>query len=239
MRTRRRWTFIVIPPDPGKRTRHLTIGAHLLQNASMLTLAVVAAAGIWAAADANTVVTTADQLAAEQRTVLVLHDSVHALRAQVLADAAMVDSAPEMIMPVVGQVTSRFTRSRFHPLLQIFRPHRGVDLSAPAGTPIVAPALGTVSFVGARFGDGLTVEVTHNGGVMTRFAHCQRILVKVGQRVRAGQRIALVGSSGITTGPHVHFEVLVRGTPVDPLRYLAETHDSATAVAERLRNEDR
>jgi len=219
--------------------RQITIGARALKHGTTIVIVVIAVAAIWAAADASSLAATADQLAAEQRLILVMHDSVHALRAQVLADAAMVDSAPEMIMPVAGRVTSRFTRSRFHPLLQIFRPHRGVDLSAPAGTPIVAPALGTVSFVGSRFGDGLTVELTHNGGVMTRFAHCQAVLVRVGQRVRAGQTIALVGSSGITTGPHVHFEVLVRGTPVDPLRYLAETHDSATAVAERLRSQDR
>ena len=201
--------------------------------------AILAAAGLWAAADSASVVATSDELAATRQMVLQLHDSVHVLQARVLADAAEVDSAPEMIMPVDGQVTSRFSRSRLHPLLQIFRPHHGIDLSAPVGTKIVAPAVGTVTFVGWRLGDGLTVELAHNGGVTTRYAHCRAALVRVGQRVPAGSPIATVGASGIATGPHVHFEVLVRGRPIDPLEYLAASHDSATAVAERLRGEDR
>ncbi|HVX40861.1 MAG TPA: M23 family metallopeptidase [Gemmatimonadaceae bacterium] len=235
----RRWTFILVPPDPGARTRRLSVGARALKSAAITVAAGIAAAGLWAAADSAAVVATSDQLATARQMVLQLHDSVHVLEERVLADAALVDSAPEMIMPVDGQVTSRFSRSRLHPLLQIFRPHRGIDLSAPAGTKIVATAVGTVTFVGWRLGDGLTVELSHNGGVMTRYAHCRTTLVHVGQRVPAGAPIATVGSSGIATGPHVHFEVLVRGTPVDPLEYLAASHDSATAVAERLRGEDR
>lgn len=239
MPARRRWTFILVPPDPAARTRRVTVGARALKSVLLGTSAVIAAAGLWAAADSAAVVATSDELAAAREMVLQLHDSVHVLQARVLADAAQVDSAPEMIMPVAGQVTSKFSRSRLHPLLQIFRPHHGIDLSAPVGTKIVAPAVGTVTFVGWRLGDGLTVELAHNGGVMTRYAHCRTALVHVGQRVPAGAAIATVGASGIATGPHVHFEVLVRGTPIDPLEYLAASHDSATAVAERLRGEDR
>jgi len=142
-----------------------------------------------------------------------------------------------MIMPVPGQVTSGFSRSRLHPLLQIFRPHHGIDLSAPAGTRIVAPAPATVTFVGWRLGDGLTIELAHNGGVTTLYGHCHTTLVRVGQHVRPGDPIGTVGSSGLATGPHVHFEVMVRGTPIDPLRYLSASHDSTTAVAERLRED--
>lgn len=239
MSGRRSWTFILVPPDPGSRTRRVSVGARALKSLFVSSTAIIAAAGLWAAADSASVVATSDELAATQQMVLQLHDSVHVLESRVLADAAEVDSAPEMIMPVDGQVTSRFSRSRLHPLLQIFRPHHGIDLSAPVGTKIVAPAMGTVTFVGWRLGDGLTVELAHNGGVTTRYAHCRTTLVHVGQRVPAGAPIATVGASGIATGPHVHFEVLVRGTPVDPLAYLAASHDSATAVAERLRGEDR
>ncbi len=239
MASRGRWTFILVPPDPAARTRRVSVGARALKSVAIAATAVIAAAGLWAGADSAAVVTTSDQLAEARRMVLQLHDSVHVLEAHVLADAALVDSAPEMIMPVTGRLTSRFSRSRLHPLLQIFRPHRGIDLSAPVGTKIVATAVGTVTFVGWRLGDGLTVELSHNGDVMTRYAHCRTTLVRVGQRVPAGAPIATVGSSGIATGPHVHFEVLVHGKAVDPLEYLAASHDSVTAVAERLRGEDR
>jgi len=120
----------------------------------------------------------------------------------------------------------RSTPSRLQPLLNILRPHEGVDLSAPPGTPVYAPASGEVSFVGWRFGDGLTIEMTHNGGVLTRYAHLRKALVKAGQKVAAGAAIAQVGSSGLATGPHLHFEVLVGGAPVDPLAYIAREHDS-------------
>lgn len=198
----------------------------------------VLVASLWSGANANNVAVTADRLASAQQAILVLHDSVHTLHAQVMHDLALVDSAPQMILPVSGQVTSEFSRSRLHPLLGIFRHHEGVDLAAPAGTQIVAPALGTVTFVGWRLGDGLTVELAHNGGVSTLYAHCQRTLVHVGDRVHAGQPIATVGSSGLATASHLHFEVALNGTPVDPLMYLALDRDSTTVLAARLRNAD-
>jgi hypothetical protein len=105
-------------------------------------------------------------------------------------------------------------------LLRIFRPHRGVDVSAPAGTAITAPAAARVAFVGRKLGDGLMVELDHGEGVVSRYAHCKTVRVKAGDFVSFGDMIATVGSSGLSTGPHVHFEVLVRGRPVDPLKYL-------------------
>src|SRR4051794_29099198 len=122
---------------------HFSIGARIARIIGTASLVTLVVGGIWSVANAVTVVNTADQLAYAQRTVLVLHDSVPPRRAQVLLDAARLDSAPEMIIPVAGMVTSHFTRSRLHPILQIFRPHRGIDLSAPVGTEIVAPAAGT------------------------------------------------------------------------------------------------
>lgn len=200
-----------------------------------ISTAVIAAAGIWSGANAHSVVLTADQLADARRTILTLNDSVRTLRAQVLYDAAMVDSAPTMIMPVAGELTSRFARSRLHPLLHFFRPHAGIDLSAPSGTTIVAPAVATVTFVGWRLGDGLTVELSHNGGITTLYAHCRSTRVRVGQRIPAGFPIATVGSSGLATGPHVHFEVMLRGRPIDPLKFLA-SRDTTNVVAATTRS---
>ena len=236
---RRKWTIILVPPHPGAHTRRYAINGGVARAITGTTLVALVVTGIWSIANATTLVATADQLAGAQRMVLSHHDSVHVLSARVLTEAAQLDSAPEMIMPVAGFVTSRFSRSRFHPLLQILRRHQGIDLSAPVGTDIVAPAPATVSFVGWRLGDGLTIELSHNGGVTTLFGHCRAAAVRVGQRVHAGQRIGTVGASGLATGPHVHFEVQLRGTPIDPLRYLAASHDSATAIAERLRGDDR
>jgi murein DD-endopeptidase MepM/ murein hydrolase activator NlpD len=191
--------------------------------------------GMWTRLTENDAVAAGLRLAETQRSLLMLTDTVHALRAKVLHQVAMVDSAPEMIVPVSGSITSPFAKSRLHPLLGIFRPHHGVDLSAPTGTKIIAPALATVSFVGWRMGDGLTVELTHAGGITTRFAHCHSTLVRVGQHVMTGDAIATVGATGLATGAHLHFEVMVRGLPVDPMKYLALAHDSTTAVAEHLR----
>jgi murein DD-endopeptidase MepM/ murein hydrolase activator NlpD len=218
--------------------RRLSVGARMFSTFSTIAIAALLVSSVWAAENAHSVVVTSDELEYAQTMVLALHDSVHTLRTRVLADSAQVDSAPDMIMPVSGRVTSGFSRSRLHPLLQIFRPHEGIDLSAPAGTRIVAPAPATVTFVGWRMGDGLTIELAHNGGVTTLYGHCHTTLVHVGEHVRAGDPIGTVGSSGLSTGPHLHFEVQVHGTPIDPLRYLSASHDSTTTVAERLRAEE-
>jgi murein DD-endopeptidase MepM/ murein hydrolase activator NlpD len=231
------WTLIVVPPEPGARTRHLSIGARALRNGALGVAAALGAAGLWSGITARTAALNGTQLAIAQHTILTLHDSVSLLRAAVRHSEALEDSTPPLILPVSGRITSGFQRARLHPLLQIFRPHRGIDLSAPAGTPLVAPADGTVSFVGWRFGDGLTVQIAHRGGMTTLLGHCRRALVKVGEVVHRGETVATVGESGLATGPHVHFEVQLNGTPIDPLRYIAAARDSATAVAERLRAE--
>lgn len=136
------------------------------------------------------------------------------------AGLGLAHPASGVVLPVVGEITSRFARSRFHPILRIFRPHLGVDVAAPYGANITAPAAGRVAFVGHLFGDGLVVDLDHGNGVMTRYAHCSRVVVHVGDIVAEGTVIAKVGSSGLATGPHVHFEVRVNGRPVDPMRYL-------------------
>jgi murein DD-endopeptidase MepM/ murein hydrolase activator NlpD len=124
------------------------------------------------------------------------------------------------IMPTTGWLSSQFTSSRFHPILHENRPHEGIDVTAPTGTPIVAPATGIVVTAGNDKGFGLSVEIDHGNGIRTRFAHCSRLAVRTGQRVTRGQLIAAVGMTGLATAPHLHYEIHVNGKPVDPLTYV-------------------
>ncbi len=127
------------------------------------------------------------------------------------------------IDPVRGWLSSAFSRSRWHPLLNVRRPHEGIDISAPAGTPVVATADGTVTFAGWRPGFGYTVEIDHGAGLKTRYAHNQKNLrVRAGDTVRRGDVIAHVGSTGLARGPHVHYEVRRNGRAVDPSDYRLE-----------------
>jgi murein DD-endopeptidase MepM/ murein hydrolase activator NlpD len=99
--------------------------------------------------------------------------------------------------------------------------HRGVDFAGPAGAQVVAVASGVVTYTKERFGYGKTVEINHGNGYVTRYAHNQRVLVAVGETVKKSQPIALIGSTGRSTGPHLHFEVLKQGRAVDPMSFVA------------------
>ena len=152
-------------------------------------------------------------------------------RAQVLAtswDAAL-DTLEERqealiatpsIAPAVGYVSSAFSRRRWHPILDRPRPHEGIDIVAPKGAPIYATARGRVTFVGRNGDYGLMVELDHGRGYVTRYAHASRTLVKRGQMVERGEKIAEVGDTGLAVAPHVHYEVLVNGRPVNPRDYI-------------------
>ena len=129
-------------------------------------------------------------------------------------------AATPSIMPTQGWLTSAFSSMREHPILHIARPHEGIDVTAPMGSPIEAPAAGVVTHAGWESGYGNTVTIDHGYGVTTKFAHSSKLLVRTGQRVQRGQRIALVGNTGLATGPHLHYEVHVNGRPVDPLKYV-------------------
>jgi murein DD-endopeptidase MepM/ murein hydrolase activator NlpD len=129
-------------------------------------------------------------------------------------------AATPSIMPTQGWLTSAFSSMREHPILHIARPHEGIDVTAPMGSPIEAPAAGTVSDAGWESGYGNTVTIDHGYGLVTKFAHCSKLLVHTGQRVSRGTKIALVGNTGLATGPHLHYEVHVNGRPVDPLKYV-------------------
>jgi murein DD-endopeptidase MepM/ murein hydrolase activator NlpD len=129
-------------------------------------------------------------------------------------------AATPSIMPTQGWLSSAFSSMRTHPILHMARPHEGIDVSAPMGSPIEAPAAGVVTDAGWETGYGNTITIDHGFGIVTKFAHASKLFVRNGQRVSRGQRIALVGNSGLATGPHLHYEVHVNGRPVDPLKYV-------------------
>ena len=124
-----------------------------------------------------------------------------------------------MSFPTAGRITSRFG-SRIHPVLGYRRFHAGVDFGAPHGTRITAADSGKVIFSGWYGGYGNSVIVDHGGGLTTLYAHASRLTVSEGQSVVKGQAIAAVGSTGLSTGPHLHFEVRRNGNPVDPMGFL-------------------
>ena len=108
---------------------------------------------------------------------------------------------------------------RIDPVYHVRRFHQGMDFSAPVGTDIFATGNGTVTYSGWRQGYGETVEVDHGFNYSTRYAHCSKRLVHVGQKVKRGDVIALVGNTGKSTGPHVHYEVHYHGQPIDPRNF--------------------
>lgn len=115
------------------------------------------------------------------------------------------------------RISSRFSHGRKHPILKIVRPHYGVDYVAKAGTPIRAAASGKVVFAGVRGGYGKVVEIAHEGGLKTLYAHMQSIHTRLGAYVRSGTIIGRVGSTGMSTGPHLHFGVYKFNQPINPL----------------------
>jgi murein DD-endopeptidase MepM/ murein hydrolase activator NlpD len=121
-----------------------------------------------------------------------------------------------MMMPANGPITSYFG-NRYHPILHFTRFHAGVDIGAGWGSPIVAAADGQVVGAGWAGGYGREVQIAHGGGIVSLYGHMSQIVAQPGSFVRRGQLIGYVGSSGLSTGPHVHFEVRLNGTPVNPL----------------------
>ncbi|MBL4791999.1 M23 family metallopeptidase [Citromicrobium bathyomarinum] len=137
-----------------------------------------------------------------------------------------------LVAPVPGPIGSRYGMRR-HPILRYKRMHAGVDYRARHGTPIVAPTDGRVTSAGRAGGCGNAVRLAHEGGLSTRFCHMSRMAVSRGQYVKRGQIIGYVGSTGLSTGPHLHYEMYRGGRHVDPLsvRYVTR----ATLSGEQLR----
>jgi len=123
------------------------------------------------------------------------------------------------VLPTRGYITSRYGY-RTDPFTGSVKFHRGIDILAPKGTPIYAPADGRVLSVRKTRGYGLTLKIDHGNGIITFYAHLQKVHVKRGQRVHRGDLIAYVGNTGRSTGPHLHYEVHVRGVRVNPRRYI-------------------
>ena len=128
--------------------------------------------------------------------------------AESIAAHAQEMAAMPSIMPTMGFLTSRFSMIRYHPILHENRPHEGIDITAAYGTRIIAPAAGRVIKVGYENGYGNMVVIDHGYGLETRYAHMSRAVARVGQQVKRGDLLGLVGSTGLSTGPHLHYEVL-------------------------------
>lgn len=125
------------------------------------------------------------------------------------------------LMPVNGVTPSSNFGLRLDPFSKKLSVHNGIDFVAPLGTPILAAEAGTVKTAGLTPQFGWSVELDHGNGITTRYAHAYRLWVRAGDRVNAGEKIAEVGSTGKSTGPHLHFEVRYNGAPLNPLRFLA------------------
>lgn len=137
-----------------------------------------------------------------------------------------------LIAPVPGRVTSRYGMRR-HPILGYRRMHAGLDFRARHGTPIYAVTDGTVNYAGRNGGYGNYVRIRHGGGLATGYAHMSRIAVRNGEKVRRGQVIGYVGSTGLSTGPHLHYEMYRNGQTIDPsnVRFVNRAQLSASEMA--------
>ncbi len=143
------------------------------------------------------------------------------LMAKAEARSAAINEMPS-IRPAEGRLVSGFG-IRLHPIDHVRKMHHGIDFVMPTGSNIYVTGEGRVSFVGRRGGYGLTVEVTHpESGYMTRYAHCSKLLVRKGQKVKRGDLIALSGNTGRSVGPHLHYEVRdARGASLNPIDFFA------------------
>ncbi|MCL2740305.1 MAG: peptidoglycan DD-metalloendopeptidase family protein, partial [Oscillospiraceae bacterium] len=149
-----------------------------------------------------------------------------ALKRQIAANASNSNSSTytggkfDWPVPSSYRITSEFSAARTHPVLGVVRRHDGIDIGAPSGSNIVAAGDGTVLFAGWNGGYGNCVIIDHGGGYTTLYGHASSLLVSSGAKVSRGQVIAKVGSTGVSTGPHLHFEVCINGVAKEPTQFL-------------------
>jgi len=153
------------------------------------------------------------QLERDSRNIAIL------IQQRLAAAQGPVQGTGQMVFPVNARITSRFG-TRVHPILGYRRFHAGIDFGASTGAPIWAADSGQVIFAGWYGGYGRSVIINHGGGLTTLYGHTSQVYVSEGQMVQRGQAIAAVGSTGLSTGPHLHFEVRQNGNPVNPMGYL-------------------
>ena len=124
------------------------------------------------------------------------------------------------VYPLMGTKISSDYGKRVHPIKRVVKHHDGLDLAAPYGAPIRAIAEGTVVFADPWSGYGKLIVIKHEKGMTSHYGHCQELKARPGQHITAGQIIGTVGSTGISTGPHLHFEIRVDGEPQNPERFI-------------------
>jgi len=146
-------------------------------------------------------------------------DRIAREKAQAQAGSAAL-SSESFSWPLPGYYEiSSYYGMRFHPILKVNALHTGIDIGAPTGTAIVAARSGTVVTAGYNTGYGNYILISHGDGVATLYGHLSKLLVSDGQSVSEGDKIGQVGNTGWSTGPHLHFEIIVNGTPINPLAY--------------------
>jgi len=149
-----------------------------------------------------------------------------ALKRQIAASASNSNSSTytggkfEWPVPGVYRITSEFSSARMHPVLGYVRRHDGIDIGAASGTNVIAAGDGTVLFAGWNGGYGNCIIIDHGGGYTTLYGHASTLLVSSGAKVARGQSILKVGSTGVSTGPHLHFEVCINGVAKEPTQFL-------------------
>ncbi len=145
---------------------------------------------------------------------------IHKLDQFLMDKDSFLKSTPTLL-PAKGWITSYYG-PRKSPYSKRIKMHEGLDIGAKSGTPILAPADGVVTFSGVKPGFGNFVQVDHGYGVETIFAHARKLIAKKGQKLKRGELLAMIGSTGRSTGPHLHYEIRVNGTPVDPLYFILD-----------------
>lgn len=154
------------------------------------------------------------------RDIRMISSSLRMVREELSREMEIFEHLPTL-WPVRGRITSGFG-SRVNPVTGEYHFHGAVDISAPPGTPVVAAASGKVVEIGRNPLNGLYLRIKHINGISTTYAHLSSVSVSKGRYVRKGEVIGFVGSSGRTTGNHLHFEISYRGRPVDPLMFLIQ-----------------
>ncbi len=138
---------------------------------------------------------------------------------EVVQDRQSLWASTPSIWPTSGWLSSTFGK-RISPFSGRLQNHNGIDIAARPGTPIIAPASGVVSYSRFNGGFGRFLKINHGYGIVTHYGHLSKIAVKVGQKVKRGDVIAYVGNTGLSTGPHLHYEVSVNKVAIDPMRYI-------------------